>query len=466
LSNQYITYNFIFNRGNEMSQAITMDVQSYIDEQRLMPYQWLILLLGFLIVAVDGFDTAAIGYIAPSLIHEWNVPRALLGPVLSAALIGLAIGGISGGPIADRLGRKLVLVTSVFFFGVWSLVSSYSTSLESLTVFRFLTGLGLGAAMPNAVTLMSEFSPERSRSVLVNTMFCGFPLGASGGGFLASWLIPAHGWRPVLVVGGLMPLVLSVLMLLLLPESVRFLVARKRPVEKIRKIIHRIFKVDFKHIISFTISETKLSNSESATGLVLSKPYRLGSGMLWATYFLGLVIIYLLISWMPLLFKDAGYSMGRAAFISALFTLGGGLGAVFSGWMMGKFNPFKVVAATYALTGILLYATGQSIGSQFWLGMLVFVMGIAMNGAQTSMPSLATGFYPTQGRVTGVAWMMGIGRFGGIAGALFGAEMIRRHFGFDDIFAILAFPAFFAAGALLIMNLGVSAQKVKSPESP
>ena len=140
---------------NRTVDATTLDVQSYIDDQRFMFYQWLIVLLGFLIVAVDGFDTAAIGYIAPSLVQEWGVPKSMLGPVLSAALFGLAIGGLAGGPVADRLGRKLVLVVSVFFFGVWSLVSAYATSLEALTVFRFLTGLGLGAAMPNAVTLMS-----------------------------------------------------------------------------------------------------------------------------------------------------------------------------------------------------------------------------------------------------------------------------------------------------------------------
>jgi AAHS family 4-hydroxybenzoate transporter-like MFS transporter len=448
-----------------MSQTKILDVQSYIDQQRFMPYQGLILLLGFLIVAVDGFDTAAIGYIAPSLVQEWSVSKAALGPVLSAALFGLAIGGISGGPIADRMGRKLVLVISVFFFGIWSLVSAYSTSLESLTLFRFLTGLGLGAAMPNAVTLMSEFSPERMRTVLVNTMFCGFPLGASAGGFLASWLIPLHGWRGMLIIGGLMPLILSVFLVWLLPESVKFLVARKLPVEKIRKLFRRIFKENVDDITSFTISEPQLADSKSAAGVVLSKPYRLGSAMLWAAYFLGLLIIYLLINWLPLLFKDAGFSIERAAFVSALFTLGGGVGAIFSGWMMGKFNPHKVVAIAYTLTGILIYAVGQSIGSAFWLVTLIFIMGVAMNGAQTSMPSLAAGFYPTRGRATGVAWMLGIGRFGGISGALIGAELMRQKLGFNDILTLLALPAFFAAGAMMIMNMGKSPQTAGPPES-
>jgi AAHS family 4-hydroxybenzoate transporter-like MFS transporter len=436
-------------------EATTLDVQSYIDDQRFMPYQWLIALLGFLIVAVDGFDTAAIGYIAPSLVQEWGVPKSMLGPVLSAALFGLAIGGFAGGPVADRLGRKLVLVVSVFFFGVWSLVSAYATSLESLTVFRFLTGLGLGAAMPNAVTLMSEYSPKRIRSVLVNTVFCGMPLGASAGGFLASWLIPSYGWREVLIVGGLTPLILSVFLVLLLPESVRFLVARKQPAEKIRKILRRIFNVNFETITTFTSSEPPHADAKSAVGVVLSKSYRLGSGMLWAAYFFGLLIIYLIINWMPLILKDAGFTVERAALVSAMFTLGGGIGALISGWMMGKFNSNKVVAGAFVLSGVLIFAVGQSTGSAFWLGMLIFIMGIAMNGAQSSMPSLAAEFYPTHGRATGVAWMMGVGRLGGISGALIGAELMRRQLGFDQIFTLLAFPAFFAAGALMIKYLSV-----------
>jgi AAHS family 4-hydroxybenzoate transporter-like MFS transporter len=440
---------------NKTVEATTLDVQSYIDDQRFMPFQWLIVLLGFLIVAVDGFDTAAIGYIAPSLVQEWGVPKAMLGPVLSAALFGLAIGGLAGGPVADRLGRKLVLVVSVFFFGVWSLVSAYATSLESLTVFRFLTGLGLGAAMPNAVTLMAEFSPKRIRSVLVNTVFCGMPLGASAGGFLASWVIPAYGWRAVLIVGGLTPLILSVFLVLLLPESVRFLVARKQPAEKIRKILRRIFNVTFETVTTFTSSEPPHANAKSAVGVVLSKSYRLGSGMLWAAYFFGLLIIYLLINWMPLILKDAGFSVERAAIVSALFTLGGGIGALISGWMMGKFNSNKVVAAAFVLSGVLIFVVGQSTGSAFWLGMLIFIMGIAMNGAQSSMPSLAAEFYPTHGRATGVAWMMGVGRLGGISGALIGAELMRRQLGFDQIFTLLAFPAFLAAGALMIKYLSI-----------
>jgi AAHS family 4-hydroxybenzoate transporter-like MFS transporter len=165
---------------------------------------------------------------------------------------------------------------------------------------------------------------------------------------------------------------------------------------------------------------------------------------------MGLVIFYLLTSWMPILVKDAGFTIEQAALLTALFPLGGGIGTIFSGWLMDKLNPHKVIAVGYALTALLIYAVGQNTGSVIGLGALIFLAGTAMNGAQSSMPSLAAAFYPTQGRATGVAWMLGIGRFGGIAGALLGAELMRQKLGFDQIFTLLTLPALVAVVALVV----------------
>src|SRR5215212_6967849 len=227
-------------RRKLMADDRTLDVQTFLNEHPFSGYQWTIFALCFWIVLLDGFDTAAIGYIAPSLITEWSVERPALAPVLSAALFGLAFGALSAGPLADRFGRRAVLIGSVLVFGVACLASAFSGGLTQLVVWRFVTGLGLGAAMPNAVTLISEYCPDGRRATLTNAMFCGFPLGAAFGGFLAAWMIPQWGWRSVLVLGGTTPLVLTVLLLLLLPESVRYMVAKNQPVERIRSVLNRI----------------------------------------------------------------------------------------------------------------------------------------------------------------------------------------------------------------------------------
>lgn len=435
-----------------MPSTRSVDVQSFINAHPFSPFQWLIFALCFCIVLLDGFDTAAIGYIAPSLVAEWGVERPALAPVLSAALFGLAFGALSAGPLADRLGRKVVLTGSVLVMGAACLASAFSADLTHLVIWRFVTGLGLGAAMPNAVTLMSEYCPDGRRAMLTNAMFCGFPLGAAFGGFLAAWIIPLWGWRSVLILGGTVPLVLTLLLLLLLPESVRYLVAKAQPAARIRAVLARISPT-IGEATSFVLTEkASATEATSGIGVVLSPTYRVGSVMLWLAYFMGLVIFYALINWMPLLFKDAGLEQHNAALISALFPLGG-VGAILSGWLMDRFNANKIIAAGFVLTAVAIWAIGQVAGSIAGLVLVVFVAGTLMNTAQSSLPALAAGYYPTRGRATGVAWMLGIGRFGGIAGSFLVGALTSRQLGFGQIFTVVAIAGLIAAAALIVKQL-------------
>jgi len=441
-----------------MNQDKTINVQTFLNEHPFSGYQWLVLGLCFFIVLLDGFDTAAIGYIAPSLLKEWGIGKSALGPVLSAALFGLATGALFAGPLADRYGRKLVLVGSALLFGFACLGSSFADSLDKLTILRFVTGIGLGAAMPNAITLMSEYCPDRRRALITNAMFSGFPLGAAFGGFLAAWMIPQWGWRSVLLLGGVTPLVLVVLLFFFLPESVRYMVAKKLPVEKIRAVLIRVSAAAAGAKTFIMTEQASKTTAKSGLGVVLSRGYLVGSVMMWLAYFMGLVIFYALITWMPILMKDAGLEPKDATLISALFPLGG-VGAIFFGWLMDRTNANRVIAVGYALTAVFIYAIGQAAGNVGMLMLLVLLAGTLMNTAQVSMPALAAGFYPTQGRATGVAWMLGIGRFGGIAGSILVAELTRRQLGFSEIFMVVAIPGAIAAAALIIKQFA-------HPETP
>ena len=434
--------------------ADVVDVQGFLNAQPFSPFQWLIFALCFAIVLLDGFDTAAIGFIAPSLVREWGVARPALAPVLSAALLGLAAGALLAGPVADRIGRRIVLAASVMLFGAACLWSAFAASLTELTVLRFITGLGLGAAMPNAVTLMSEYCPDKRRATLTNAMFCGFPLGAALGGFIAAWMIPQWGWRSVLVAGGVVPLLLAVLIVLLLPESVRFLVAKGAGAPRIRAALARIspHALDMRDfVLTEPVPADSAQDMQQARGLrlVLARPYLLGTTMLWLTYFMGLVIFYALINWLPLLLKDAGFPPQTAALVAALFPLGG-IGAVLFGWLMDRHSANLVIAGGFAATAVCIFAIGQVPRDVLFLGSAVFLAGITMNMAQASLPALAAAYYPTRGRATGVAWMMGIGRIGGIAGSFLVAELARRAWGFTGTFAVIALAGVVATVALLV----------------
>ena len=430
-----------------------LDVQAFIDAKPISRYQWRIVILCFLIVFLDGLDTAAMGFIAPALSQDWGIDRASLGPVMSAALVGMVFGALGSGPLADRFGRKIVLVVSVAVFGVFSLWAAYSTNIDQLLVMRFLTGLGLGAGMPNATTLLSEYTPERKKSLLVTSMYCGFNLGMASGGLISAKLIPLFGWHSLLLVGGILPLILAVILLFWLPESARYLVVRNAGTDKVRKALAPVDPVAIAQASTFSVPEQNIVKTSNVLALILSGRYRVGTLLMWLTTFMGLVIVYLLTSWLPTFMRDSGASPEHAALIGAVFQFGGVLSAMGLGWAMDRVNPHKVIGISYLLAGIFAYAVGQSLGSFVTLAILVLLAGMCINGAQSAMPSLAARFYPTQGRATGVSWMLGISRFGAILGAWMGATLLGQGWNFEQVLTALVVPAVLAALAVVIKGM-------------
>jgi MFS transporter, AAHS family, 4-hydroxybenzoate transporter len=412
---------------------------------------WHLLGLCFSITLIDGFDTGAIGFIAPSLLSEWHLERAALGPVLSAALLGLACGAVFAGPISDRFGRRLPLIGSVIVIGLGALSSAFAQDLLQLTALRFLTGIGLGAALPNAVTIMNEFCPDSRRATLTNLMSCGFPLGTALGGFFSAWLIPRSGWQSVFLVGGAAPLALSLLLYRTLPESLRYIQAKGYTAKMVQaKLAGTTMNSPNGEALAARY-QASASDRQIGIKVVLSRTYIIGSFMLWIAFFMGLIIFYGSVNWMPILLKEAGLDSQRATLVSTLFPLGG-VGAVLSGVFMDRFIAARVIAICYALTAVSVYFIGQAVGDIERLVVVVFMAGVLMNTSQASMPTLAAGFYPTEGRATGVAWMLGIGRFGGIAGSFLVAELAGLSFSFAGIFAVMATAGVGSCAALLVLQ--------------
>jgi AAHS family 4-hydroxybenzoate transporter-like MFS transporter len=431
-----------------MADERTLDVRQFIDEHRFTGWQWLILILGIMVLMLDGFDVAAIGFIAPALVTQWGIPRPALGPVLAAALWGLAIGALVGGPVADRYGRKKVLVGAVFAFGLMTLASAYATTLTQLTWLRFLTGLGLGAAFPNTVTLVAEYCPEKRRSFLIGLLLTGFVLGTALGGIVAAAVIARFGWPAVLKLGGIIPLVLSFVMAWQLPESVRFLVARNAPTARIAAILSRVSSDAMTGVTRFVLPARDASGHTPLRAIFAN---RLGVGtvLLWLIYFSGLVVVYFTLSWMPTLATAQGYTLETAATITFLFTLSGPPGALLAGWLMDRMSPHLIIGVCYAAGAAFVWLLGTFASQLTALYLSVAVAGFFINAAQSSMSALAAGFYPTIGRATGVAWMMGVGRFGGILGAMIGGTLLGMNLSFAQLFAIVAAWAVVAAIAVL-----------------
>src|SRR6266849_5770876 len=242
------------------SPVDVISVAEFIDQQPVGGFQIRLLLTCAAVLFLDGFDTQAIGFVAPALAKEWGLSKAALGPVFSAGLFGLMIGALVFGPLADRVGRKNIIILSTLAFGIGALITAAVQDVTALLIVRFLTGLGLGGAMPNAIAMTSEFNPQRRRATMVMIMFCGFSVGAALGGMLAAGLIPRFGWRSVFVVGGVAPLIMVPILALRLPESVRFLALHGNAPARVAELLGRISpRTAFASDARFVIDETPLA---------------------------------------------------------------------------------------------------------------------------------------------------------------------------------------------------------------
>jgi len=402
------------------------------------------------VLFLDGFDTQAIGYVAPVLAKEWGLTKGALGPVFSAGLFGLMIGALVFGPLADRIGRKKIIILSTLAFGLGALVTAFVQDVNALIAIRFLTGLGLGGAMPNAIALTSEFNPRRRRATMVMIMFCGFSVGAALGGLLAAALIPQFGWRSVFIVGGVAPLLLAPILVLRLPESVRFLTLTGRANQRVAELLALIApKAAFAPATQFVIHEPGLAGipvlhlfRDRRTPVTL---------LLWVVFFMSLLVLYFLSNWLPTVLNDLGASVSASAAIGSMLQVGGVVGTFALGSIIDRFS-FRALALVYFMAVFAVGAIGQLGHSVVFVTLAIFAAGFCIVGGQIAANALAAGFYPTSLRATGVGWALGIGRVGSIVGPLVGGALLTAKWSSASVFIAAAGAALCAAAAAFCLS--------------
>jgi AAHS family 4-hydroxybenzoate transporter-like MFS transporter len=422
-----------------MSAVRQLNVQDFLDTRPFGAFHWKILMLGVVVLILDGFDVVAMGFIAPAIIEDWKVGHAALGPVLSMGLFGLAIGALAGGPLADRFGRRKVVIGAVFFFGLMSVLSAWSPNLAVLSVMRFLTGLGLGASQPNAATLASEYAPRKYRSIMVTVIYCGFTLGAAAGGFLSTYLIGRHGWQSILLVGGIVPILFAFILTFVLPESAKFLAVKQGGRDALARLINRIEPSAADSSTVFVTAE-RAHTGQGTIRLIVSKPHTTVTLALWVGLFMNLMTVYFLNSWLPIMVKDNHFSLSEAALVAATMQVGGTLGNIVIGWEMDRFKTHKVMIGTLLAAGVFTVVLAKMSLTLSGLMTMVFLLGYCTNSTNTGWTAMAASYYPTQMRATGTSWMTGIGRFGAISGAYVGAILLSLSWSFGQLFMSLTIP--------------------------
>lgn len=433
-------------------QTQSLTVGEIIEQRPLGGYQiWTVVLCG-LVLVLDGFDSQTINFIAPSIADSIHVSVKSFGPIFSAGLLGLMIAAMTTGPIADRLGRKWPVIFSTLSFAAFSLITVHVTSFRELLILRFVTGLGLGGAMPNVVALASEFVPRRILPHVVTLLFIGMPFGGVTCGLLSAAMIPRWGWQSVLYLGGTIPLIIAVLLIAGLPESIQFLAVRGKDPVKVSRILNRIAP----EFAGANVRPTPRDTQHEGVPVIhlFTEGRTFGTILLWIPYFMNLLIIYFIGSWLPALLRQTGMSVSAGATATAFFSFGGVFGCLFEGWLIKRRGAFAVLLAEFGLATLFIAALSKIPNSFPLMLTFTFVSGLMVIGAQSGLNALAANFYPTAVRSTGIGWALGVGRVGSIVGPLLGGMFLGMGWKPGQILLFGTVAALCAFVAILFSRVG------------
>ncbi len=436
-----------------------VNVDAVLDGVRFQGLPLLVTICAATILVLDGFDIQIIGFAAPALTQEFGVERKALGPVLAAALLGMALGGFAGGVAGDRFGRRPTLIASLVLLGVATLTAAAAQSLTELTVWRLLTGIGLGGTLPNATALMAEFAPPRWRSQAIAATIVGVPIGGMVGAAIAAEIVPAFGWRMLFVIGAVLPLLLAALMYFVLPESARFLTTRSQRHRELAALLGRILPGRTWTGDEQFILATPVESRSNGLRTLFSPAFLRDTLGAWLVFLTNIFSVYAFFNWIAVVLTSVGLDLATAVRASLVFNLAGVIGAMVNAWIIARYG------SRWPLTAMALIAAA----ALFWLARLplggdesrallpallagIAVAGVAINAVQIGMYAVAAHIYPTVCRSSGVGWALGVGRLGGILSSFAGALLLAQgssHSFFGGIALVMLVAG---AGVLLIHN--------------
>jgi AAHS family benzoate transporter-like MFS transporter len=422
----------------------TININGVIDNARFSPFHWNILFWCTLIIIFDGYDLVIYGVVLPILMDQWQLSPVVAGVLGSAALFGMMLGAMTFGTLSDRLGRKKMIVACVVLFSVVTVINGFATTPWQFGILRFFAGMGIGGVMPNVVALMSEYSPKKSRNVLVSVMFSGYAVGGMMSAGLGIWIVPSFGWQ-IMFYLAVVPLLILPLVIKYLPDSVGFLIRQKRENE-VRGIVRAI---DPSRSVSdsdvFTLPQAK--GTKTPVEELFTAGRLLSTLMFWTAFFMCLLMVYALGSWLPKLMSMAGYALSSSLLFLMVLNVGAIVGAVGGGWLADRFHPRSVLVPFFVLAAISLSLLG--IQSPMWvLYSLVAVAGATTIGSQILLYAYVAQYYPTAIRATGLGWASGIGRNGAIVGPLLGGSLLALALPHHLNFVAFAIPGVIAAIAI------------------
>lgn len=371
---------------------------------------------------LDGMDVLIISYAAPAIAKAWSISPANLGIVFSSGLVGMTVGAIFLAPFADRIGRKSTMLIAGLLMASCIYSTSFATDINLLMIFRFISGLGIGAMMATTAALTAENSPTSTRNFWVSTVVAGYPVGAVLSGLVAATVIKTAGWEHLFELAGYATFLSLPLVGLFIKES----------------------------FVTSQVAEEKPS-----VQILVKEPYRISTFQLWTALFLAFATLYFMLNWIPKLATNAGLSLSAAIYAGTVFNLGAIVGIPMQGYCSSRFGLKKTIGIILIFTALVMLSFGFFVGTDYIL-VIFFLMGFGVQGGFVGLYAVAASMYPTYIRTTGVGWAIGAGRLGGIIGPILGGLLVAWGLDMTQSFWVFAIPSALAG----LMTFRISSKDI------
>lgn len=412
-----------------------------INQGKLTSMQFGVIAICWFINMLDGFDVLAIAYTAPAISAEWRLAPETLGVVLSAGLVGMALGALFIAPLADRFGRRRIILMCLAIIGFAMLATAMVGSINLLISMRILTGLGVGGLLASLNTMVAEYSSDRRRNFAISFLQSGYPIGAMTGGVIAAPLIPAFGWEMVFIVGGVATLIMALVVIPMLPESLHYLVERRpeNALVQANRILSRMGRSSIQELPEMTEKSPAPNLRE-----IFSPTLKKNTLLLWLSFFMSMLTLYFLLLWTPQIIVNAGLPQDRGILVGTTLNAGGLVGMLLLGFFSERFGLHRLIIGFFLMGAISMVAFALIDASAVVLLLLAFALGFFTVGGMIGLYSVAAGLYPTTLRNTGLGWGIGIGRLGAILGPYVAGVLMGIGWEQADYFLLLALPLVFA----------------------
>lgn len=438
----------------------TTSVSEVIDAAPFNRTHLLILLWGCFIMLFDGYDMVIYGSVVPRLMQEWQLSAIEAGTLGSCALFGMLFGGTLLAPLADRFGRRKLIILTTLLASLAAFMTGHARTPLELGACRLVTGLALGALVPSAVNLISEFAPQGRRSTMITVMSSFYSVGAVLSALLAIVVIPQWGWQAVFYVA-VLPVLAVPFMLRYLPESAAFLELKGRRAE----LGQLLAKVDpaFRPGTELRLAGSNQPQDKARLAQLFGPGQALATVLLWVAFAMCMLMSYGLNTWLPKLMAQGGYALGSSLAFLVTLNIGATVGALSGGWLADRLGVQRTLALFFVLAAVSLAALGLNPGPLL-LNLLLLIAGATTIGTLAVIHAYASIAYPAHIRSTGVGWAAGIGRLGAIAGPMLGGSLLSLQLPIQQNFLAFALPG--VIGALAIVFIQVRApQQASEPEA-